>query len=558
MTVDRNDENAGSAEDAEPTEAASVPDSGEEGGTPGEPDTDRAATEPEAADGGPDDVTEIDQSDEQAPGAEGDGESDEVPDAEDPHAPEPAATGPVNTTARRRRRMNRVRAAAGAALSLVAAAAVVGATSVEWPTFGGESASIVVSPNAAPAVASCNGPLLAVGRDATAADEIAVAQQVGATVGTSGEGEPTVEDLAADGVSGDADAQRYELEPTGGEAESLSVATSTEIRADDMSGFMAASCRTAAMESWIVGGSTAVGDTDVLLIANPGGVNATVQLTVFGTQGEAQPAGEPIAIPAMSQVVLPLAGIAGGEEGPVVRVTAEGAPVRAALQSTRVSTLDPVGVDAQDAVTAGESQVFPGVAIAEDAVDADETPASVRLLAREDGEATVTITAQGESRPSSTLSLEVQADVPVQAALDDLEPGRYTVTVSGDVGPLVSAVWQTTGPNGDEDFAWQTPSPAVSDPVTVAVPDGPLARAYLVGDADEATTVTIVGGEVDEEIRLAAGDSAYVTLDADEAYTLASDGGPVHAVVAYRDGGSLAALPVWPDPAAMDDVTVFP
>ena len=102
------------------------------------------------------------------------------------------------------------------------------------------------------------------------------------------------------------------------------------------------------------------------------------------------------------------------------------------------------------------------------------------------------------------------------------------------------------------------PIAAVSDPVTVAVPDGPLARAYLVGDADEAATVTIVGGDVDEEIRLAAGDSAYVTLDADEAYTLASDGGPVHAVVAYRDGGSLAALPVWPDPAAMDDVTVFP
>lgn len=471
-----------------------------------------------------------------------------------------AVAKPVSASRRRRRRTHWARGLAGAALSVVAAGAVAGATIVPWPSLGGDAASVVISPDAAASVVACDGPILAVGRDSAKADEITVAARTSVTVGASDDAEPANEKLKAKGVSGKADAQRYEVEPDGAVPVSLSAATSADVREDDMAGFSASACRPASMESWIVGGSAAVGATDVLLIANPGRVNATVELTVFGTQGATPAPGDPIAIPAGSQIALPLAGIAGGEETPLVRVTASGAPVRASLQSSQVQTLDPVGIDSQEAVTASERQVFPGVVVTDDAVKAEATPATVRMLSRETGDATITVTAEGKTRPADTVTVPLKADVPVSADLGGLEPGRYTVAVSSD-DALVAAVWQTTGPKGEEDFAWQTPSPELtSDPVMAAVPEGPLAQAYLVNDGEELATVKVTGGKVDEELTLAAGASAHVRLGVDQSYAFSAEGegASVRAVVAYRDGGSLATLPVWPDAAATADVTVYP
>ena len=146
------------------------------------------------------------------------------------------------------------------------------------------------------------------------------------------------------------------------------------------------------------------------------------------------------------------------------------------------------------------------------------------------------------------------------ADLSGLEPGRYTVSVEGDGGQIASAVWQTTGPKGDEDFAWQTPSPTITEPVLVAVPDGPFAQLFLVNDGDEQATATVTADGFSEEVSLAAGDGAHVRVPTDDVYELAvdGDGADVRATVAFRDGGSIAAYPVWPDPAEADDVTVYP
>lgn len=583
MSVDRDDENVDPEGDAEGTpesveEATGGSSMTAEGADPGSAvgaDPDDAASHEAPADEpinegaeardskgfGPGDraASDDDSDSEIAAGAEGDPDT-EVSDEEiDDEGIASAAVAP-GSRPRRSPRVHWGRGIAGAALSVVAAAAVVGATMVELPALGSDPASITVVPEASPAVVSCTGPLLAVGRDSSAADEITVAQRGSVTVGTSDNSDPESSRLDAVGVTGKATSPRYELAAEGSAPASLSVATSADIRDDDIAGFSASACRPAAMESWIVGGSTAVGNSDILLLANPGRVNATASLTVFGTDGPVPVPGDAIAIPAGSQIALPLAGIAGGEESPAVRVTAEGAPLRAALQSSQVRTLDPVGVDVQEAVTPGDRQVFPGIVVTEDAVDADATPAIVRLLSRAGGAVAVAITPAGQTSPVKTLDLDVDADTPVSASLDGLDPGRYTVAIEGEDGPVVSAVWQTTGPKGEEDFAWQTPSPAVAAPVTVAVPDGPLAQAYFVNDGDEPVTVAITGAS-DDEITLSPGETGHLRLASGRSYALAPQGeggASVHAVVAFHDGGSLATLPMWPDPAASSDVTVYP
>jgi len=563
-------ESDNAAEAAAPDDAAESEDDGRETGDIPADDADAAATG--AAETDPD--TGAGAGAGAGADADADADADATPDEADgdaertapgaaaaaaPKKPRKARRARAPRSARTGGRVHWGRGIAGGVLSLAVVGAVVGATLVDLPSIGSDPDSLTVSPQAAPAVVSCTGPLLALGRDSSAASELTVAQDSSTTVGASA-GEPTSSGLAAVGVSGDADATRYELDSDGSDPASLSAAVSAELRDDDLAGFSAAACRTASMESWIVGGSTAVGNSDILLLANPGSVNATVTLTIFGGAGESAAPVEPIAIPASSQVAVPLAGIAGGEESPVVRVTAEGAPVRAALQSSQVQTLDPVGVDVQEAVTPSDTQVFPGVAITEDAIAAEATPAIVRLLSRAGGEVTVIATPAGQTSAAKTLDVDLEADTPVSAALDGLDSGRYTVTVTGADGPLVSAVWQTTGPDDESDYTWQTPSPAIESAVTVAVPDGPLAQLHLVNDGEESATVTVAGASDENTLTLAPGGSGSVRVASDSVYTIApeGDGSAVHAVVAFRDGGSLAAMPVWPDAAASSDVTVYP
>ena len=104
------------------------------------------------------------------------------------------------------------------------------------------------------------------------------------------------------------------------------------------------------MESWIVGGATTTGSADILLIANPGDVPATVELTVFDTDGPGVPPGGELVVAPQTQRAVPIAGLALGEASPVIRVSATGAPVTAALQASITRTLLPGGVDLVGAI----------------------------------------------------------------------------------------------------------------------------------------------------------------------------------------------------------------
>lgn len=441
--------------------------------------------------------------------------------------------------------------------AVVAAACVVGvvvAVAAPWPTVSHDAAQAEVTPLPGDTVLVCNGDLRAIGRTTSRPLEMESAASLRLTVdGTSGapESRPlSVDDL----VDGD-DVQRLTAEVEGRTAPLLGATESVTIAADDLFGFAAAPCRPAGTESWLVGGSVATGTEDLVVLTNPGAVPSTVTLEVFGSvRGSSS-----VIVPAETQLALPLTSIAAGAEIPVVKVTAAGSPVRAVLQSSLTRTLDPAGIDLQDAVAAPQKRpVISGVQMFENDGDNAEM-AVLRLLSPDaDGQASVTVRAVGETATADEFTVPLVAGQPQELSLSSLKPGTYSVQIEAEV-PVLAAVREQDGAGPQTDFAWITPAPQLDEKVLVAVPDGPAARVMIVNDGEEDATVRLetVDGADSREVTVPAGSSASVEVTDRAVYAMTSSA-PVHAAVTMTAAGALATWPVWPPAGAQQSITVYP
>ncbi len=142
-----------------------------------------------------------------------------------------------------------------------------------------------------------------------------------------------------------------------------------------------------------------------------------------------------------AQIVVPLAGLLLGEESPVIRVTATGAPVQAALQTSITRTLVPGGVDQVGAIAIAEaSQVIPGVVVTQNpgADGASDAATKVRILSpNADTTATITAVPIGASQQApAPTTVPLTAGLPTEVELGGLAVGQYTIEVSAEAaGP---------------------------------------------------------------------------------------------------------------------------
>ena len=491
------------------------------------------------------------------------------PEAPEPEAPEPAAETPAEPAPRSGaiRRPTRAqvgvgaRVLLGAATAVGAVVAVTAAAAVPWPDVQTPPIALEVQPAPGETVLACDGPLLALGRDPQNAQQLTVAEQSDITSGNDRGDELSSDALAQPAVEGEAAASRLRQLPDGTEAVSAAASSSVSVSDDDIAGFAASACRPPQMESWIVGGDTETGSTGILLVANPGDVDATVQITVYGVNGATTPPGaEAVPIPPRTQVALPIAGLAGGEQSPVLRITATGSPVRASLQSSLVRTLDPAGIDVQSSVRPAALQVVPGVRVVGAAGSADSSTTIARMLAQQDADVTVTVT---ESGPDGGVvgdpdRVELQAGSPLEVDLGALPEGEYTVTVDSSA-PVVAAVWQTTGFGAGSDYAWHTAAPDVAQPTLFAVPDGPQAALSVVNTGSDEATVTLTeqGGD-SEDVEIAAGESVSVPVTAGRLYTIDPGGATVRASVGFASREAIGSFALWADAARPAPVVVYP
>lgn len=441
--------------------------------------------------------------------------------------------------------------------AVVAAACVAGvavAVAAPWPTITHDAARAEVTPLPADAMLVCNGDFRAIGRDPSNPFEMVSAASARITVDGT-DGAPASTPLSTGDLVGAGEVRRLTGEVDGRSAPLLGATESVTLAADDLFGFAAAPCRAASLESWLLGGSVATGTEDIVILTNPGAVPSTVTLTVYGGVRGSDTA----IVPAGSQIALPLTAIAAGAEAPMIKVTATGAPVRAVLQSSLTRTLDPVGIDLQDAVAAPQRHpVIPGLQVFPSESDSDEA-AVLRLLSPgADTEAVVTVREVGESTAAAEFTFPLESDEPTQFSLAGLEPGDYTVHVDADA-PVLAAVREQEGVGPQTDFAWLTPAPELSGEVLVAVPAGPAARLFLVNDGDSDVTVRVQDRDGAEpvEVTVAAGSSAAVPVQSSSVYSVDASG-PVHAAVAMSAAGALAVWPVAPGAETEQTITVYP
>ena len=448
--------------------------------------------------------------------------------------------------------------------TLVAAAFVVAvstAVAVPWPTLTREPVTVTATPAPEARVLACAGSLLALGRDAASAGSIAASASQELTVGVRQGSPPPVETQLLTPVPGAA-ASVFTAEPQNRTRTDVAATGSSTVSAEDLAGFAASPCRPPLTESWLVGGATTTGSADIVIISNPGAVAATVELTVFGTGGPVVPPGGDLVVAPGTQQALSLAGLALGQDSPVIRVSATGAPVTAVLQTSLTRTLVPGGVDQVGAIEKPENEiVIPGVAVARADGPGTDAATVLRVLAPSaDTTAHVTVTPTGVAQPvAEPIDLPLTAGLPLDLDLGGLEAREYTVSVQAEV-PIVGAVWQTTGFGVGADFAWYTPAPQLAVASLFATPNGPSPALTVANPTGEEAQVAVdaVDGSSSTTVVVQAGQTARFSLRPGTVYAIDAGGVGVRAGVSLTGEDALAGYPVWSGDTAATPIIIYP
>lgn len=223
------------------------------------------------------------------------------------------------------------------------------------------------------------------------------------------------------------------------------VAGTTVVRADggDLRGLVAAPCRAAVNEAWLVGGSTTLGSSARLVLQNPGSTAAQVSVQVWGPGGPVELAGAAeYVVPAGSERAVLLEGAAAEQPRIVVHVVASGGLVAAYVQDSALRGLTPAGADDVVPGTApSPRQVVPGVSVGDSTRDGADV-AVLRLLAPEEaGTAQVHVLGpNGEVSFPGGTDVSLEAGAVIDLPLGGLPAGSYTLVVDADVPVLAGAM----------------------------------------------------------------------------------------------------------------------
>lgn len=441
--------------------------------------------------------------------------------------------------------------------AVVAAACVLGvgvAVAAPWPTVETEPAVSTVRPVPGDATLVCNGSFRVLGRDSSRADLMVSAAAPRLNVAADDDSS-SIEPLEMPDMTGGDGAQTITGHVKDREAPLIAASESVRISDDDLYGFAAAPCRPAGQHTWLVGGDVSIGASDIILLANPGSVPATVDLNIYGLQRSASTR----IVPPRTQLGVPLASVSGGEQRPVVEVVSTGAPVRATLQSALMRTLDPVGIDLQDGVNGPQTDLMLlGVQSTPTATTDDASGVVVRMLApHADAQATVRVRAAGTEEVREEYSVELLAATPAEIALSGLSAGAYDIEVTA-TEPVVAGAKQTVRDGTRADFAWMLPAPELNGKTMFSVPSGAESTIHLRNRGSESATVTLDGAE-QRTIELAASSGAEVSLRAGS-YTLESTA-PVHAAITMQGASGqalMAGWPLWAPAATQQPIIVRP
>jgi hypothetical protein len=475
-----------------------------------------------------------------------------------------------------------VRVVAGTIGLAVALAAIAGATFLPIPSYTATPATVEVTPVPTAQQLVCPGALLRLGDET--GQSATTASSLGAPSIRSGAsaGEVTTTELQqSDAATGATSSAPTLVGSADGDADGddVIVGASESQRLDDgdFAGLATAACAPVASETWLVGGSTAVGRTTLITLANPSDVISTVSLAISAeTGGISAPGVTGIVVQPHGQRVLPLAGFAPGVESPVVHVTSRGGQIVANLQQSTVRGIEAGGVDFVGASRApSTTQVIPGVRISNSGGVQTElgeegyadlaTVLRIFVPGTDQASAEVTVTSDDGTATGTSFSVELAAGEVDDLALDDLVDGTYTVQVSSTkpvvAGARVSTVAASAaeGESPATDFAWLSSAGLLDGRALVAIASGAGAGASLhfanPTDTDTQVTLTAENGN-NLSVTVPANGSAATGVDG-TTYTL-SDFDQLYAAVSYTTDGAISGFGVQAPAASAGPITIVP
>jgi hypothetical protein len=284
-------------------------------------------------------------------------------------------------------------------------------------------------------------------------------------------------------------------------------------------------CEQPKPESWFVGGSTLVGDTSVLVLANVDDTPSTVDVTVFSAKGpvDSRP-GQGITVQPHTRLVVPLDTLAPDKGLLAVHVLSRRGRVAAALRHSYESSLATEGVDWVPQALPPSRQVFvPGFpsgtglrAVYVTNPGGDDTTVSIQVT-----------TEDGQFVPVGRDAVDVPAGTTVSVRLDDVTgTSAVGVRVRSTGAPVLAGGFAKDYQSGPvREFAYTGGAEPLSGPalLTDVVINRPTESTLILSAPEGAATVVVrpirVLGErgalpAPKTVGIAAGRTATLRLSA--------------------------------------------
>lgn len=450
------------------------------------------------------------------------------------------------------------RLAVGILGTAVIGAAITATGFAAPPSIQPDAPGMTVEPGAQPQVRACPGGLIAPGGADGTITSLAAPAYTQRSDGPVESGPLPLRDDAFGGAG---------LWLRSGADAAVASAAAADLDTPEQRGMALLGCAEPRAESWIVAGSLAVGNQGSLRLANPGEVDATVDLAIFGEAGALTvPGGNGIIVPARQQIALPLAALAQGTVLPVIHVTARGTGVVASLQTDIMRGLEPGGLENSSAVAEpSTSLTIPGLLIPEDRAqgDSDEYDdrfAAIRIVAPggEESEVTVEIRRTGESEPVEVLEHTLPAGATTEFGIAQLPPGNYVASIRSSAA-VVAGARVVTGTDPQYDHAWFGAATPLGSGQGVAVPEGIGAAVLsLANPGTDSLDVRLraESGAV-EEITIPAGEQRERAVEPGTGFVIETPQ-PIVAALSGSAPGRLASMSLGAVGEERVPLTIFP
>jgi hypothetical protein len=240
-------------------------------------------------------------------------------------------------------------------------------------------------------------------------------------------------------------------------------------------------CTAPATSQWFVGGTSDVSSKGVIYLVNSGLSVSIADIFTWSENGEQ--AVKTISLKANSTVAVKLDSLAPGDSNIVVKVVARSGRVNSFLVDERVKGLQKLGGDSVNAISApARKLVISG--IPQQIVKKKVPTHYLRLFVPGVADANFTLellSSNGRFIPTGFNERNLASGKVVEVKLKpELTKGAFAIKLTSDQ-PLVAAIRSRATSNGNSDFLWSTPSPALA-PMQIAI-GGILPKIIFVGDA---------------------------------------------------------------------------